>query len=251
MPLELELAVCLVCKLIDGDATPKMCRWCRLCKAWICVNDISKWKRRAKAMRIRSKRLGDDKQGKAIQSTDGEYDLGSPSSSFRFNSDSQWAHGYSSICNYSSVTRYRNFVLSVLSAIRVQIASSLEMCSVRRLGKAHVYPRNKRREESAIDNLQCMPRIRNNMGAFSTKIIELGMVALLCGCAAKKQTQPNTPVPPAAHPPVQEVKTLHVSTSLGTCNKKSDYYVCECEPFNTRIDSKTGKTTLDCRIKVK
>jgi hypothetical protein len=44
------LAVCEVCRLVDGDRSVKECSWCQTCRAWICTRDLSQWGRRALAM---------------------------------------------------------------------------------------------------------------------------------------------------------------------------------------------------------
>lgn len=49
---QMEMRVCDVCRVVDGDVTPKECFYCGFCKAWICDN--CKWHlpKRAKAMTI-------------------------------------------------------------------------------------------------------------------------------------------------------------------------------------------------------
>lgn len=51
-----QMAVCDVCRLLDGDARLKPCRFCPGCEAWICQADIGNLARRARAMMKR--RLG-------------------------------------------------------------------------------------------------------------------------------------------------------------------------------------------------
>jgi hypothetical protein len=45
----MEVRVCDVCRLVDGDVREKSCTWCGFCKAWICSADWSNVVRRAKA----------------------------------------------------------------------------------------------------------------------------------------------------------------------------------------------------------
>jgi hypothetical protein len=51
-----ETRPCDVCRLVDGDVTPKQVEWCNFCKAWLCDNDKWNLPRRAKAMTIRASR---------------------------------------------------------------------------------------------------------------------------------------------------------------------------------------------------
>ena len=45
-----EFHVCEVCKRLDHDKTLKECIYCKLCKAWICMDDVVRLGRRARAM---------------------------------------------------------------------------------------------------------------------------------------------------------------------------------------------------------
>ena len=45
-----KIAVCEVCRLLDGDTVLKRCRYCTACKAWICEKDWRNLARRAMAM---------------------------------------------------------------------------------------------------------------------------------------------------------------------------------------------------------
>jgi hypothetical protein len=51
-----ETRPCDVCRLVDGDVTPKKCFYCSFCKAWLCDN--CKWHlpKRGKAMTIMAAR---------------------------------------------------------------------------------------------------------------------------------------------------------------------------------------------------
>ncbi len=44
------MAVCDVCRLVDGDSRMKLCQYCSKCAAWICQADLGNWRRRAVAM---------------------------------------------------------------------------------------------------------------------------------------------------------------------------------------------------------
>jgi hypothetical protein len=48
------MAVCDVCRLLDGDYRQKMCQWCDKCEAWICQRDLGNLGRRARAMMARA-----------------------------------------------------------------------------------------------------------------------------------------------------------------------------------------------------
>ena len=41
--------VCEVCRRLDGNLTPRLCRWCNMCGAWICRRDWRNLARRALA----------------------------------------------------------------------------------------------------------------------------------------------------------------------------------------------------------
>ena len=43
------LYVCDVCRILDGDLTPKVCHYCGLCDSLICLADENNWWRRGKA----------------------------------------------------------------------------------------------------------------------------------------------------------------------------------------------------------
>jgi hypothetical protein len=43
------LNVCDVCRLLEGDVTPKVCGYCKLCDSNICQADMNNWWRRGKA----------------------------------------------------------------------------------------------------------------------------------------------------------------------------------------------------------
>lgn len=47
--------VCDVCSRVDGDFREKLCGYCGLCDAWICIEDVSAWGRRAQAWMIRER----------------------------------------------------------------------------------------------------------------------------------------------------------------------------------------------------
>ena len=44
-----ELVPCDVCRLLDGDLTPKNCFYCAFCDSNICQEDGLRWDRRARA----------------------------------------------------------------------------------------------------------------------------------------------------------------------------------------------------------
>lgn len=46
---ELQLHVCDVCRLVDGDVTEKLCGFCGMCDSWICKDDTWRWDRRVRA----------------------------------------------------------------------------------------------------------------------------------------------------------------------------------------------------------
>jgi len=41
--------ICDVCRLVDYDCTLKLCFYCSMCDAWICMSDSNRWDRRFKA----------------------------------------------------------------------------------------------------------------------------------------------------------------------------------------------------------
>lgn len=43
------VGACEVCRLVDGDDSPKVVRWCDFCRAWICDGCWGDWKRRTRA----------------------------------------------------------------------------------------------------------------------------------------------------------------------------------------------------------
>lgn len=42
-------AICRVCEILNQDQSLKTCKWCSLCKAFLCETCIKDWSRRAKA----------------------------------------------------------------------------------------------------------------------------------------------------------------------------------------------------------
>lgn len=48
------MAVCDVCRILDGDYRQKPCQYCPSCDAWICAADIRNLARRARAMMARA-----------------------------------------------------------------------------------------------------------------------------------------------------------------------------------------------------
>lgn len=48
-----HIAVCDVCRLIDGDITHKYCFYCSFCDSEICMADANDWGRRAHAKALR------------------------------------------------------------------------------------------------------------------------------------------------------------------------------------------------------
>lgn len=59
------------------------------------------------------------------------------------------------------------------------------------------------------------------------------------GCAAKK------PVAPAP-----QIRVVQVHSQLKGCSISSSVATCECSPVSTKIDSKSGKTTVMCKFHV-
>ena len=45
--------ICDVCRLLDGDSSPKPCAYCAGCRAWVCERDLGRWDRRARAAVMR------------------------------------------------------------------------------------------------------------------------------------------------------------------------------------------------------
>jgi len=44
-----QFRTCDVCRLLDYDCERKLCFYCSLCDAWICVADNNRWDRRLRA----------------------------------------------------------------------------------------------------------------------------------------------------------------------------------------------------------
>lgn len=44
-----QFRVCDVHRLLDYDCTPRECKYCGLCDAWICSEDANNWSRRIQA----------------------------------------------------------------------------------------------------------------------------------------------------------------------------------------------------------
>ena len=64
-------------------------------------------------------------------------------------------------------------------------------------------------------------------------------IILLLGCAAKK------PVAPAP-----QIRVVQVHSQLKGCSISGNVATCEFSPVSTKIDSKTGKTTVMCKFHV-
>lgn len=45
--------ICDVCRLLNGDRRQKLCSYCPLCDAWICLEDVNAWGRRGRASALR------------------------------------------------------------------------------------------------------------------------------------------------------------------------------------------------------
>lgn len=54
----MQSRICDVCRLCDFDTTTKLCRYCPLCDAWICIDDDIRWDRRLKAAVKRKLEVG-------------------------------------------------------------------------------------------------------------------------------------------------------------------------------------------------
>jgi hypothetical protein len=50
----MELHICDVCRLVDGNTTLKECEYCEFCKAWICKADDLRVDRRMLAGMLRA-----------------------------------------------------------------------------------------------------------------------------------------------------------------------------------------------------
>lgn len=46
---EPQLKICEVCRLLDKDNSEKLCGWCQMCDAWICIADQTDFIRRGRA----------------------------------------------------------------------------------------------------------------------------------------------------------------------------------------------------------
>lgn len=54
--------VCKACRLLDNDTSPKWCRWCAVCQAWLCERCEKDFLRRTRAFgkNIMNKLYGKD-----------------------------------------------------------------------------------------------------------------------------------------------------------------------------------------------
>jgi hypothetical protein len=79
--------------------------------------------------------------------------------------------------------------------------------------------------------------------------IAIGLAAglALTGCAAKKPAAPATPVPIRSQIPPPTAETIE--HCVITKQENSNTVTCSCVPLNTKIDAKTGHTTLICKTK--
>jgi hypothetical protein len=67
----------------------------------------------------------------------------------------------------------------------------------------------------------------------------------LNGCAAKKQPAPATPPPIRSQVPPPTAETIEHCVVIEQENANT--VTCSCQPLSTRIDAKTGHTTLVCK----
>ena len=74
-------------------------------------------------------------------------------------------------------------------------------------------------------------------------IMPLMFIMSALACAAHQST--HAPVPP----PAPEIHVIH-SRPEG-CTIKNNVATCECLSATTRIDSKTGKSVVICKVNVK
>jgi hypothetical protein len=44
---------CDICLILDGDKTIQLCTYCKVCRAYICDDDLNNWTRRGKALALR------------------------------------------------------------------------------------------------------------------------------------------------------------------------------------------------------
>jgi uncharacterized lipoprotein YajG len=68
---------------------------------------------------------------------------------------------------------------------------------------------------------------------------------LLAGCAAKKQPVAATPPPVRSQQPPATAEVIEHCVVVKQENANT--VTCSCLPATTRIDSKTGHTTLICK----
>ena len=67
----------------------------------------------------------------------------------------------------------------------------------------------------------------------------------LAGCAAKKQPAAATPPPIRSQVPPPTAETIEHCVVIEQENTNT--VTCSCQPVSTRIDAKTGHTTLVCK----
>jgi len=61
--MDWTMHVCDVHKLIDKDETPRECKYCGRCKAWICKECHGNWPKRAHAMMVAKMQVGEKRVG--------------------------------------------------------------------------------------------------------------------------------------------------------------------------------------------
>jgi hypothetical protein len=73
----------------------------------------------------------------------------------------------------------------------------------------------------------------------------------MAGCSSKKPQAAATPPPPAAPPPVRSQLPPPSAETIEHCvitkQENANTVTCSCVAVSTKIDSKTGHTTLICK----
>lgn len=78
-------------------------------------------------------------------------------------------------------------------------------------------------------------------------VIGLSVGLFSAGCAAKKTAAPSTPPPVRSEVPPPTAETIE--HCVVTQQENSNTVTCSCVPLSTKIDAKTGHTTLICKAK--
>lgn len=70
---------------------------------------------------------------------------------------------------------------------------------------------------------------------------------LLAGCAAKKPPAATAPPPPPIRSQVPPPNAEMIEHCVVAKQENANTVTCSCLPVTTKIDSKTGHTTLVCK----